>query len=112
MSAEQVEQEELVCKLTDQETLEYGQEQARLLLEMEELSEKVAGLNKKKKDRKERVDYLAGVIDSGEEKRVVECRWTFSWEVGEKTLVRTDTGEVVRSEPISASERQRELHLV
>ena len=53
---------------------------------------------------------LARKVYSGYEHRNVECEVTYhAPEIGMKTITRTDTGEIVREEAMSTSERQEIL---
>ena len=53
---------------------------------------------------------LARKVYSGYEHRNVECEVTYHTpEIGMKTITRTDTGEIVREEAMSTSERQEIL---
>lgn len=99
----------LMVKLTEGEKLEYGKEQAKLLMEISELEAERRKINSQIKPKDLRVDHLALAIDSGEEEQEVECRWTFEWSEGIKYLRRLDTGEEVEKRRIEDWERQQSM---
>lgn len=85
-----------------------------------DLDEEIAGLEEQKKDvakeMKERIDLkrkeaakLGHVIRSGKEYRPVECTWCPDPVESRMNLIRTDTGEVVFTRPMTEHERQRAL---
>lgn len=108
--------EELPCPLTDEETLEMSSKLAGLhqqKLEVEGKKKEAVndfGVRIKKIDAE--VHLLSNNIYSGKETRNVECRMDYDWPAGKKTLVRLDTGEVVREEVISDFERQQHMEFV
>lgn len=100
----------LDVKLTEEAKLEYGKEQAKLLVEVSELEGKRRVINAQIKPKNERIDHLAIAIDTGIEEQEVMCTWEYFWDDGLKTLTRNDTGEVVvDSETIPDWERQQYL---
>jgi DNA-directed RNA polymerase subunit RPC12/RpoP len=58
------------------------------------------------------IHVLSRKITTKKEARDVNCFWEFDYSKGEKTLFRTDTGEGVKVETISAIERQRYIEFV
>lgn len=59
------------------------------------------------------ISTLARKVYSGYEHRQVECKVMYHTpDIGMKTIVRTDSGEVVREEAMSTSERQEILPFV
>jgi len=54
-------------------------------------------------------DDALDVCESKTEDREVECREDFEFRTGTVTLTRLDTGEVVRTRPMTAAERSPEL---
>ncbi len=51
----------------------------------------------------------AGIINAGCEYKPVDCWLTKDWGAGSITVTRQDTGEVIRTRPMSPEEKQRGL---
>lgn len=104
---------QLTCKLPNDEYMEKARKLANLEQDKEALElekkESNADFNARTKKIEADIGVLTRVVSSGEEHREVDCLWKFNWPVGEKVLVRLDTGEVVRTESIRESERQQRL---
>jgi hypothetical protein len=103
------EQRELDCTLTEPEALVRGDEMAAAEVEIEGLESQRKGLNGQIADLRERRRVLAHVIESGTEKRMVQCTWTADYGTGMTTCVRDDTGEVLAQRPLTAGDRQTNL---
>jgi hypothetical protein len=98
------------CKLTDKEIKEYGQLQASLLVEVEELEKQKKELAKEITPKKKRIKELAPIIDSGSEMRDVECEWVYHWDDGVKQARRLDNKQWSGARvPIEEHERQETL---
>jgi hypothetical protein len=96
--------------LSDEQRNAYGQEQAKLLVEIKSLEADRTEANRRIKPKRTRVNYLAPVIDSGMEHKEVECYWEYHWEQGVKNLRRHDTDEIVEDTvPIEDYESQMNL---
>jgi len=54
------------------------------------------------------IDEISNAIKYGVTKPV-ECAWLFHWGLGEKTLIRRDTGEEVRTAKITPEDKQLKL---
>lgn len=67
--------------------------------------------NAKLKEKEAEIDELRKAFEEESETRRVKCRWLHDWSKGEKVLVRLDTKppEVVKTETITAAERQLDL---
>jgi DUF1365 family protein len=104
---------ELPVKLTQTEMLDKAKELSRAnqdIVSLESSMKSMASEFKSKIQGKEaEIDILSQAISNGYEYRPVECYWDYDWKGGKKHLVRTDTGESVRVEDISQSERQGRL---
>lgn len=98
---------ELPVTLTVDEFIAYSEELSRTLKEINELTIQRSRLNSLMKPKNERVDELVPIIDSKTVRRDVECRWTYYWEIGRRTLFRLDTYEVVEDDIIPENERQQ-----
>ena len=57
------------------------------------------------------INMLSRDITNGYEHREVDCYWESNYATRTKNLFRTDTGESVKTETISASEMQKEMDL-
>lgn len=53
------------------------------------------------------ISLNAGLVNNEKEFRAVECEIRFEWERGNKVITRMDTGEEMRTEPITNAERQQ-----
>lgn len=105
---------ELPCTLTDEEVQSRGRmlgetiwaiddTQAARTAAMKEFKERLVGLNEQQRK-------LARVIRNRVENRMVQCAVQFHAPLeGVKRIVRMDTGEVVREEPMTDSEKQLNL---
>lgn len=105
--------ERLSCRLTAQETLRKGAELVETmadkgLLELE-IKEQTSTLKAQVKKLSQRSDALALEIRTGEEYRQVECTERRDFRNNLVDVVRMDTGEVVRSRPMTAGERQEQI---
>lgn len=108
--------EHLSCELNEDELAKYSQEMAELnqrKVEVEaEKKEAMKDYGAKLQHLESGVNVLGRKIITRKEARDVNCFWEFDYASGEKTLVRTDTGETVKKETISAIERQRYIEFV
>lgn len=108
--------ETLSCALTEEQVAGYSQDMAGLhqtKLEVEDQKKEMtkdfgARIQKFESD----IHVLSRKITTKKEARDVNCFWEFDYSKGEKTLFRTDTGEAVKVETISAIERQRYIEFV
>lgn len=100
---------ELAVKLTEKELLERGDKMAEAEVEIEglkaERSKLTGAINTQVKLRNE----LGHVIEKGEEKRTVLCKWHKNFAQNCWQLIRQDTGKEVEVKPMSAADRQSEI---
>jgi hypothetical protein len=97
-------------KLSKEERLAMGQEQASATMEIADIEAEVKEINKRKAPLKNRIKVLARAIDTGIEERDVECEWIYNWEKGTKQAKRMDNHQFTGGAcPIEAHERQEEL---
>lgn len=61
------------------------------------------------KKLKATTDSLSIKISNGYEYREVECSWQFDYKKDIKSLHRYDTGEIVRTQPLTIEDRQGKL---
>ncbi|MGH9501686.1 MAG: hypothetical protein ACRD20_02420 [Terriglobales bacterium] len=104
----------LRCPLTDQEKIRFGEGLARLLEEYGEVEDEKTAVNAKFKAQLEGIEAASTkarkVLSAGYEYRWIDCRVLYNDPASrQKTLVRLDTGEVVRIEDMSEEECQENL---
>lgn len=103
----------LAVRLTEVEERMFGKELAANELALSDLDLALASFKIKiKGDRspiEDRQKHLARCIRDGEEHRPVDVQWTHDFTENRATLIRLDTGEVVRERPLRASELQASL---
>lgn len=97
--------------LTPHEVEEYGKQLAAVIMEKGKLEAEKAVLSKRIKPLVERLEEIAPIIDSGKEKREVECLWYYDWDKNERILVRGDNCELLEVDVIPEAERQQHLEL-
>ena len=117
----------LRCRITPNQAVVYGQEQSRLIQEIERLEEqKKASASEYKariEEKSARARRIAGYITTNEEEREVPCSWIYEaagfdtttgqpiFHPEKKILVRDDTKEVVECTDITSEERQMAMSL-
>jgi hypothetical protein len=105
----------LPVTLTPEETLDKGKELAKLQqdkVSAEEQAKSAAATFKDKiQGAQSSINILSRDISNGYEYRMVDCYWEIDYIKRKKILIRTDTGEVVKTEDVSASEMQKEMDL-
>ncbi len=104
----------LRCEFTSEELDSKGQALSATMLRYDEVEEEkkaaTATYREQLSDLRGEMRRLSKQIKTKGEDRPVECLAKFhSPNVGEKTIVRLDTGEVVRIEPMTDDERQENL---
>lgn len=100
---------ELLCKLNDTELLHRGDAMADAELRIEQIKLKRSEFGDKLKAERAMRRKLAGVIDSGEERRDVRCVWIEKFEQNCFELVRQDTGAVIDTRAMTAADRQTDM---
>lgn len=102
--------EQVQCVMTDAERIAKGEQLARMAFEMGDLEEAKAAAGRDFTNRikclKTEQGKLADEVRSGAELRDVECAEKPDWKQHIVTIVRCDTGEIVRTRPMTPSERQ------
>jgi len=109
MPSPDIEVRELSCTLTESELLARGEAMADAELQEEQLKAERAAVSEQIKDQQVLRRKLAGVIDSGTEKRDVRCAWIEDFAQNCFHLVRQDTGEVIDTRAMTADDRQEAL---
>lgn len=107
--------EQLPCRLRESEKLLKSEELAEQLRQREiveaEKKEANDAFKARLSEADRQVQRLAHEIRTGEEYRAVQCTEIGRWSENVVDIVRSDTGEVVRSRPMAAGERQALLEL-
>lgn len=102
--------EQVLCVMTDAERIAKGEALARSAFEMTALEDAKAAAGRdftnRIKNLKTEQGKLADEVKTGTEMRDIECVEKPDWRQHIVTVVRCDTGEVVRTRPMTPSERQ------
>jgi hypothetical protein len=105
--------EKLPCELTREETLAKGAEMALMIKqhgEVELEAKETADTFKKQFKRLDRtISERAEEVRTGVEHRLVPCTERGRYRENMVDVVRLDTGEIVRSRPMTESEKQQAL---
>jgi hypothetical protein len=106
---------DLPVTLTETELLQKAREAAKLQQDKVSAEEQAKSAAATYKDKisgaQSNINILSRDISNGYEYRQVDCYWEMDYKKQKKSLIRTDTGEVVKTEDISASEMQKEMDL-
>lgn len=106
---------QLRCTLTSEELAQYSRQMAdalRTQFDKEAQLKSTAALYKSEIEScKAEAQEMAEKVRSGYEFRQVECKIIYDWENKEKSWIRTDTNEIVKTDTISESELQEEMEL-
>ena len=105
---------DLMVDLTVDEVAMYGRQLAGVAESYDEVEERKADVAKDFKEQLQNlrgeIRRLARLVRTKKEKRTVSCGIAFHTPaVGAKTIVRIDTGEIVREEPMTEVEMQERL---
>jgi hypothetical protein len=107
--------ERLVCKFTPDEKIQKGSELSELMSECSGLRDDLKsikkGLEAQIAEKEARMNRLCEEIRTGQEFRLVPCKWVYGWEEGKKYCLRGDTMETVKTQDITDEERQTQLEL-
>jgi hypothetical protein len=105
--------EYLKCEFIEHEILEFGNELARKhseITELEEMKKRVVSDFKAKTDAAEaEASILARKIQNKHEYRDVECQEVYNYVDKSVTIVRNDTGEIVKTRDMREDEKQELL---
>lgn len=110
MPEPETETRELPCQLTKPELLERGDAMADAELRIEQLKLKRGEVSDAIKAERLLRRKIAGVIDTGIERRDVRCVWIEDFTHNVAQLIRQDTGECVDTRALTAADRQRDLY--
>jgi hypothetical protein len=113
MSDKEMTTRELPVELNDEEIMGKAKELAKLQQDKQAQEEQAKSAAATFKDRiasaVARISILSRDISNGYEYRDVDCQWRYDWSSGKKSLIRLDKNDTVRTEDITASERQAHL---
>lgn len=109
MPEPQSETRELLCDLNATELLQRGEAMADAELAIEQLKLKRGELGDKLKAERALRRKLAGVIDSGTERRDVRCVWIEDFAKNCYRLIRQDTGLEIDTRAMTAADRQEPI---
>lgn len=105
----------LSCNLTDEELLAYSKDLAKASQDKEGTDRKRKEVADDYKAQLTKLDaeisILSRKIGNGYEHRDIDCYWLYDWTTGRKSLIRTDTAEIVQVSAIEESEKQKTLAL-
>jgi hypothetical protein len=104
----------LHCEFTPEELQAKAQELAQATIELHDEEEEKATVSKEYRERikelRARQNAIAKTVKVRGEMRLVECIVRMNQpEMLQKTTIRLDTGEVVKTKPMTEEERQQEL---
>ena len=106
---------DLPVTLTEKEIIEKAKELSKLQQDMNTAQEQAKSMAATYKDKiasaQANINILSRDISNGYEYRPIDCEWQYDWKRGNKSLVRTDTMETLKTENVTASERQEHLAL-
>lgn len=105
---------ELPCDLDDQDVTERALSMSTTMTEIDEVDSAMRDASKAYKERLQflrgRLRALGRAVKDRSERRIVRCAVNFHEPiVGMKQIVRLDTGELVKEEPMTDSEKQKNL---
>lgn len=107
----------LPVKLTDEELMEKAKAAASLMMEVSKDQNELASISERFKDSKKsltediesnirKASALSSIVDSGEERRDVDCEVLFDYDAGTVTVTRKDTDEVIETRNMTDDESQ------
>ncbi len=103
--------ENLKTRLSPKEIADYAQTLSEKYIDNVQLEADKKGLVA---EYKAKIDVILGEmgllsqkVSTQHEWRDVDCHWGYDWKTDKKILVREDTGEVVREEKITTTDRQK-----
>jgi hypothetical protein len=100
---------QLPCKLTEAELLERGESMAEAELQIDSLKADRRAVQKQINEQIDLRNKLAHTVDSGEEMRVVQCRWQAAESQKLWRLIREDTDTEIETRAMTAADLQGSL---
>lgn len=107
--------EKLECILSDPDKLNYSKKLSDAITNVRNLENGLKSFTIQTKAEiqvnEEQITLLATALSTGKEYRDVNCKIVYNLDSAEKSWIRLDTGEVVKTETMTAEELQEELPL-
>jgi hypothetical protein len=108
-----MEKRKLPVKLTEDEVTQLGRAMADLLAKRGGVEDEKKTAKSEFKNRLDQIDekleQVGASVRTGHEEREIDCDWVKDFARKTADLVRSDTGEVVETRPLSAAEMQESL---
>ena len=105
----------LECKLTDAEKLAYFKESSEAVRSRDRAEDELATMQKQKKadiaKYDEKINRLAGYMNSGFEYRFIDCVIEYDFKAKERRWIRQDTKEIAKTDIIPEADLQEEMRL-
>ncbi len=105
----------LECFLSIDEKLRYSERLSNYLSDKEREEDSLKALKSQAKSKIDEIDAgireISDKIRTGKESREIGCEIIYNFEKGIKSWVRTDTGEFVKDDVITARELQENINL-
>lgn len=106
-------EEQLLCALGEDELRQRGADAARLVSQIDQLDEQrrlaASDYRDRIKELRGKLRELSQAVRERQEERAVPCETEPNYAAGLMVTVRLDTGEIIRSRPLTSSERQGHL---
>lgn len=103
----------LECVLTDKEKLAYSKELSEAVSKKTRAEESLKSFQTQMRaeitGNEAKINLLAEKLNTGKEYREIDCEINYDFEKKEKTWVRLDTGEIVKTRAIPEEEMQEEM---
>jgi hypothetical protein len=105
----------LECKLTDVERLQYSKEISEAIKNRGAAEDSLKAVGQQKKaeiaEQEEKINRLAGYINSGFEYRFIDCVIEYDFKAKERRWIRQDTKEIAKTDIIPEADLQEEMRL-
>lgn len=105
----------LPCKLSEKELKQHSKDLANAYDRSQELNSQLDTFKAQIKSHLTEVEgnigRLSSLVSSEIEYRAVDCELIYDFKAGKKTLIRKDTGEVIRTDELTSDERQMEMNI-
>jgi len=103
----------LECILTDDELIERSRSLAKANQDLADVEARkkdvMADFTAQQKKHEANIGVLSRKVSTGKEYRDVECEWSINFTSGFKALIRKDTREIIKTEPVTSKDRQESL---
>lgn len=106
-------EEPLLCALDDDELRQRGADAARIVSQLDQLDEQrrlaASDFRDRMKELRSKLREISAAVRERQEERMVACETEPNYAAGLMVTVRLDSGEVIRSRPLTSEERQGHL---